>query len=289
MRLVLVHGINNQGRSSQQIADEWLVALRGALPENEYAAIASAEVIAPYFGDVLAEAARAAVGAGPVALSADPTARAAGDEADFYQEALEDMAPAAGVKETDVRIAAGLGDAPVEQGLPHDRRLLALVRALEAVSPLHGALALRFLPQAFAYLHRANVTQAVDAIVAPALTQPAIVVGHSLGTIVAYKLLRDSGNVIAPFYLTLGSPLAIKAVQNGLGPPFERPVSITRWLNALDPNDGVTIGRILKETTFGPGIENLDDVDNGEDPHSAIGYLSDHRIASALARSLNGR
>jgi hypothetical protein len=121
MRLVLVHGINNQGKSGAAIIDEWLGALRRALPEQAYAAIARAEVVAPYYGDALAEATRATVGAGPVALAAGDVPD---DEAAFYLQALEDIAPAAGVTETDVRIAAGFGDVPIEQGLPHDRRLL---------------------------------------------------------------------------------------------------------------------------------------------------------------------
>jgi hypothetical protein len=68
--------------------------------------------------------------------------------------------------------------------------------AIEVVSPLHGALALRFLPQAFAYLHRAHATPVVDEIVAPALTHPAIVAALSLGTIVTYKGRREDSRKI---------------------------------------------------------------------------------------------
>jgi hypothetical protein len=284
MRLILVHGIDNQGKSADAIIDEWLGALRKTLPQSAYTAIAHAEIVAPYYGDALAEATKSAVGTGPIALA---TGQVSDDEATFYLQALEDIAPASGVTETDVRIAAGLGEVPIEQGLPHDRRLLALVRALEVVSPLHGALALRFLPQAFAYLHRAHVTQVVDEIVAPALSKPAIIVAHSLGTVVTYKMLRDAPGSIAPFYLTLGSPLAVKAVQNGLGPPFGRPSSVSRWLNGLDPNDAVTLGRGIKETNFGPGIENIDDIKNGDNPHDVRQYLSDPRITQAVARALD--
>lgn len=284
MRLVLVHGISNEGKSAAIIINDWLGVLRQTLPQSAYTAIARAEIVAPYYGDALAEATRSTVGAGPIALAAG---QVSDDEAAFYEQALEDIAPAAGVSETDVRIAAGLGEAPIEQGLPHDRRLLALVRAIEVVSPLHGALALRFLPQAFAYLHRAHATQIVDEIVAPALIHPAVVVAHSLGTIVTYKILREAARAVAPLYLTLGSPLAVKAVQNGLGPPFGRPGSVARWLNGLDPNDAVTLGRGIKDTNFGPGIENIDDINNGDNPHDIRQYLSDPRIAEVLARALD--
>jgi hypothetical protein len=285
MRLVFVHGINNQGRTEQEIIDEWLGALAQVLSRADMATVRRAEIIAPYYGDVLYAATvhQSKAGPEPVAQSASA---APSDEAEFYREALEDLAPAAGVTETEVRAEAGAGQA-VELGLADDRRLLALFRALEGVSPLQGRLILRFLPQAFVYLNRAATTAAVDNIVRPAITgQACVIVGHSLGSVVTFKLLRDEGGDV-PFYLTLGSPLAVKAVKNAIGPVFARPSGVSLWLNGLDRDDAVTIGRSLKDTTFGPGIENVDDIDNGnEEPHAVSMYLRDRRIAEALARAV---
>ena len=68
---------------------------------------------------------------------------------------------------------------------------------------------------------------------------------------------------------------------------FARPNSVSSWLNGLDRDDAVTIGRSLKETTFGSGIENVDDIDNGdENPHDIRMYLRDGRIAEALVRAV---
>jgi hypothetical protein len=41
---------------------------------------------------------------------------------------------------------------------------------------------------------------------------------HSLGTVVTYTLLRSQSAAAVPFFLTLGSPLAGKAVKNAIGP-----------------------------------------------------------------------
>jgi hypothetical protein len=155
MRIVLVHGIENQGRSEAIIREDWLEALARVLSASDMAALRRSEIVAPYYGDILYAATQreSAAGPEPVAQSA---ADAPAEEADFYREALEDFAPAAGVTETQIRAQAGIEE-PTELGFPHDRRLLALLRAIEAVSPWQGRLILRFLPQAFVYLNRAHV------------------------------------------------------------------------------------------------------------------------------------
>jgi hypothetical protein len=288
MHLVFVHGINNQDRSERQIIDEWLGALGRVLSSSDMATIRAAEIVAPYYGDVLYAATmrQSKAGIEPVAQS---VADAPGDEAEFYRQALEDMAPAAGVTESDVAAEVAAKEA-VEQGFPHDRRLLGLLRALEFVSPFRGSLVLRFLPQAFVYLHRDAVANEIDAIVRPVIkNQPSVIVGHSLGSVVTFKLIRAEEAIRVPFYLTLGSPLALAAVQNAIGPAFGRPDYVRSWLNGLDRDDAVTIGRSLTDTAFGPGIVNIDDIDNGdENPHDICMYLRDHRIAEALVRAVSG-
>ena len=227
--------------------------LNSCLSSAEMDLVRSVDVAAPYYGDILYELTMQQSSAGPEPI-AQSAASAPSDEAQFYIDALEDFVPALGINESQVRAGVGVTD-PAEQGLPHDRRLLALLRAIESVSPLKGRLILRFLPQAFVYLNRAAAAEAVDDTVRPTIAgDRSVVVAHSLGTIVAYKLLRDGGAFDVPFLLTLGSPLAVKAVQLAIGPPFHRPEPVGSWLNGLDPDDAVTIGRKLTDATFGPGV-----------------------------------
>ena len=286
MRLVFVHGIDNQGRSEQIVIDEWLNALSFALSPADMAKLRQAEIVAPYYGDVLYQAVVGESQAGP-----EPIAQSAvvdGDEAKFYLEALQEMAPAAGVTQADILAEAPAGEA-IEQGLPHNRRLIAVFRALERISPFHGRHVLKFLPQAFVYLNRPATADAIDKIVRPALTaQPCVIVAHSLGTVVTFKLLRNEVAARSPSYITLGSPLAVRAVKNAIGPVFARPNQIPSWLNGIDLDDAVTIGRVLTAATFGPGIDNLDDIDNGSDePHAVRMYLRDRRIAEAIVRAVS--
>ena len=75
--------------------------------------------------------------------------------------------------------------------------------------------------------------------------------------------------------------------MNAIGPAFARPDRIPSWLNGLDQDDAVTIGRSLTEATFGSGIDNIDDIDNGDDdPHDVRKYLGDRRVAEALVRAV---
>lgn len=143
-------------------------------------------------------------------------------------------------------------------------------------------------PQAFACLRRDGVTRMVDDIVRPALSeQRCIVIGHSLGSIIAFKLLRLHRGAPLSF-ITLGSPLPLRVVRNAIGPRFGRPSSVQQWINGVDPNDAVAIGRPLTADTFGDGIDNIENVNNGRDnPHDVRKYLSDRRIADSVMRLLD--
>ena len=277
MRLVLVHGIDQQSKSEIIVREEWLYALRQAL--GAPARFDDVEVVAPFYGDVLANYAGDATIAHVVAQGV-----AEGDddeEREFIASGLQQIALDSGV--TDAQINAEQADPTVAQGLPHDRRLIAIVRAIERISPLHGGLALRILKQAFVYLKRPLVTQAIDEIVGPALTAgPCVVVAHSLGTVVTFKLLRQLEQQV-PLYVTLGSPLPLVSVQSALRKPRRVPAGVRRWLNGVDRDDFVTLGEGLTAETFASGIENNLDIDNGSDAHAIVQYLRNPVIAQAIS------
>lgn len=133
----------------------------------------------------------------------------------------------------------------------------------------------------------------VDAIVRPALDvdEPMIIVAHSLGTIVTYKLLREFAAAgkprQCPLYVTLGSPLGIDVVRKSFVKPRNRPADVGRWVNGADPEDFVTLRPELDEGTFGPGVENISNIDNGyDDPHAISGYLGNSDIAELIRTAI---
>lgn len=84
--------------------------------------------------------------------------------------------------------------------------------------------------------------------------------------------------------MTIGSPLTLRTVQASLGPPLSKLSGIVRWLNAVDPDDFVALGRGLDESIFSGGVENLVDVvHTSGDAHALETYLGDRRVAEAIA------
>jgi hypothetical protein len=291
MRLVLVHGISQEGKSEDLIKAEWLDALEAGL--GQPGATRELEVRAPFYGDTLAQASGPRL-TGVVAQGQSADA----DETTFLAAALSEQAQAAGagaraIAAEERALAEQAGSSVAAQGSPMDRRLNAILRVIERLSPLHGEVCMSLLKQAYAYLKRPGVNNVVDAIVRPVLDAgPAVVVGHSLGTVVTFKLLRQlalEGRALrVPLYVTLGSPLPLMAVQAALGPAFLVPSGVDRWMNAVDPDDLIALGRGLDATNFTAGIQNLLDISNvPHEAHSIQGYIGDKRVSQAILDACN--
>jgi hypothetical protein len=285
MRIVLVHGINQEAKSEAKIKAEWMEALKYPLRREIAAGV---DLRAPFYGDLLKQLTD---GGGPAAVAQGAGSSPDADELMFLSSALNEQAQALGVERKDIiaEERAQAAGAPVEQSLLMNRRLIAVLRALEKISPVHGDVVMRFLRQAYAYLKRPGVGGQVDAVVRPVLDAgPAIIVAHSLGTVVTFKLLRtlalEGRPLSVPLFVTLGSPLPLMAIQAALGPAFFRPQGVGGWLNAVDPSDVISLGQGLDKSNFADGIENVRDIQHTDDnPHSIQGYLGDTRVASAIA------
>ena len=284
MRLVFVHGINNQGSSSAKIVQNWTASIEMAL--NSPGLLANIERLAPFYGDVLEAEERAESVDELVAMGSgvqDPEMNA------FLNQAISEVSARAGVTEAMVATALQQDGVAIPQGFPpFDRRFIAILRLLEGMAPWLGDATLRLLSQAYVYLKRPGTSAKVDSIVAPVLKpgSPTVIVSHSLGTVITFKLLRNlaaAAGPRTPLYTTLGSPLAIQCVKGALGKPRLKPACVDVWLNARDPDDFITLGEDLDAQTFAATITNIANVRHlGFDKHSVDGYLSDRRIAEAI-------
>ncbi len=290
MRMILVHGINQQRKNAQRIHDEWCGSLRKSLSKLGRDPLDRlTRIDAAFYGDLLDQLSSLNPTSEAIALGTDD---ASDDFDEFAVKAFEQMALKLGV--TKAQIEAEANETVVPQGAgPHKKWLKAIARALETISPLHGTVALRVLAQAHAYIRNQHVHDEVNKAVRPLFEddEPAIVVSHSLGTIVAYSLLREfaakgrSRN--SPLFVTLGSPLGIDSVRRAFAKPRVRPANVTRWVNGADPEDFVALRTQLSAVDYGPDVENVPDIENGQqDPHSIAGYLSDPRIAKAIADAI---
>lgn len=125
-------------------------------------------------------------------------------------------------------------------------------------------------------------------IVAAEMTAaPTIVIGHSLGSVVAFNVLRKGGYDV-PLVVTLGSPLGINAVRSRVS-PIAYPGGVRGWVNLygdrhivdLRPLDG-TCFRVDPEVRNIPGID-----DNTDNRHGIPGYLRTVKVANAVPTALH--
>lgn len=295
MRLILVHGINNQENSPQQIEDQWLGAIRKGWAKLGLANKPMDDVITAYYAKDLANATNtkaAAVAMGDPAL--------AGQTADLAYEFLREYQEAAGISDEEIQVAAernGVSIEAVGMGPPHEGWVIALAVGLEALLPTRGKyVAGIFLKQASVYLENKAVTQSIDSLVRSQIfpagdASPAIVVSHSLGTVVSYRLLTDAppASFQTPLFITMGSPLGIRIVKKRIQqrPNFPKP-PIGKWINAVCHDDFVTLNKTLGKSHLGfDGVIHESNVPNDiSDKHAIEPYLQSPGVARAIHEAL---
>lgn len=291
MRMILVHGINQQGKSAQKIHDDWLDILRAAYAAHGPDPLRGlSRIEAAFYGDTLEQLSSAKVTSQAIALGAE---EAPDDFDEFAVDALKEMALRIGATNAQLQDEAATTVVAEGAGI-HKKWIKATARVIESVSPLRGTLALRVLGQAHAYIRNRHVHDEVNKLVRPLFEddEPAIVVSHSLGTIVAYSMLREFARNgrprQSPLLVTLGSPLGIDSVRKGFPQPRTKPEHVRRWINCADPEDFVALRAELTQDNFGSGVDrNYSDFENGyDDPHSITGYLSDPRVAREIAEAI---
>ncbi|MFI0785837.1 alpha/beta fold hydrolase [Streptomyces lydicus] len=113
---------------------------------------------------------------------------------------------------------------------------------------------------------------------------PLVVVGHSLGTIIAYEVLQEQGRAV-DLLVTVGSPLAVSEVQDHLARPPAVPAGVTAWRNASDLRDLVALDHTLRPE-YAPQ-ERITDVlvtNDSRNHHGIAEYLSQREVREPVQR-----
>jgi pimeloyl-ACP methyl ester carboxylesterase len=119
-----------------------------------------------------------------------------------------------------------------------------------------------------------------------------IIIGHSLGSVVAYESVQRLNQPI-PLLITLGSPLGLGTlIYPKLRPqPPTYPANLTRWVNIADPDDFIAAEPDL-QPMFSTGIpsgalfEGSRTVDCGSQPHNARFYLTKAQVGGPAGETL---
>lgn len=295
MRLLLIHGIGQDGFTEQSLLAKWTKILtdHGFDP----AKIEAAAPAMAFYGDALGRASARSGAAQPMGASAAAIMDSDPEERDFLAAGLAEIAEARGISDEVAEAAAQR--VTVEEGAqlvePMSTAIgrfgVGVLRLLEGVSPTMGEVALRVLKQAYAYLRKPGVGRQIDDLVRPRIgTGKVVIVAHSLGTIIAFRLLREAAKadaeVAVPLLVTLGSPLAQDVVYRAVGLPWKVPSNVARWENYYDRGDPVSLGKPLSPLYPG-GIIDFGDVNNKTfNAHSIEGYLDQARVHNAVAKVL---
>lgn len=260
--LLFLHGVGSGDRG-----DGWKRALLSALEDGGHPGLDGVEVVAPKYPDVLRGAA-AGTGPGLPPLTVDALPKA---EARRHRREVERRTAA---------LEARIGH--------HD----AGTGWLGGADVVDIGLAVGPFTQAHNYLTRPRVRAAVLRQVLDQVptTGAVVVVGHSLGSVIAADLLRRLPvDVEVVGMVTIGSPLGhgrfdVDGVATELASP---PANVRWWANFWNELDPVTSHRGVSAVV--PWVLDRRVQDSVlADPHAAVGYLADPAVATAVGFALHG-
>lgn len=296
-QLVFLHGRSQQMKDSAALKAEWVDAFKQGLAKSGLTLpINDSDIRFPYYGDTLYELIQGESAAAAAEVVIRGT-NADADEKRFTRAIMEEIRKEAKITEAD--LAAISGQEVVNRGPQNWEWFQAILQAVDRHVPFgSGSSIALFTHDVYVYLKNANVRAAIDNGVSAAMTSgvETVVVSHSLGTIVAYNVLRGQAHVRGwkiPLFVTLGSPLAVTEIRKTLRnlATLRCPEGVSEWFNALDARDVIALYPLdtksfpLDPTT--PAIENKCDVDNKtENRHGIAGYLDDGDVARRIYDAL---
>ncbi|MEU6994329.1 hypothetical protein ABZ953_27205 [Streptomyces sp. NPDC046465] len=277
-RVVCLHGVGQQFSGERELHGSWFPALTDGLTRAEAPALAADDVTCAFYGDLFRPRGRT--------LAARDAPLDAGDVgAGFETELL--LALWAEAARTDRAVVS-----PDARTLARAPR--SVQRALNALdnSRFFAGLAPRALihdlKQVRAYLCDPAVREAVQRRVAAAVTDDTrVLVGHSLGSVVAYEALCAHPEWPVRSLVTLGSPLGIRTLvferlRTGEGAgPGRWPGRVAHWTNISDEGDAVAPTKDLRPL-FGERVVNHL-VHNGARAHDATRYLNTPEAGRAVS------
>lgn len=286
MKLILIHGRDQQRKDPVELKKAWLEALDTGLTRAGLRLPDGVEVIFPYYGDELDRLARE-IDAPLVEAIATRGAAIDSTEENFRGRLLLEIAQGAGVSQT--AIEAHYPEGPQERGLLNWKWVHAIAKAIDHSCLRAGAID-AFTRDVSVYLTYPAVRRRIDKLVRDLCpVGPCVVVGHSLGSVVGYNVLHQlKPESPVTRYITVGSPLGLQAIMDRLAHPLAMPRTTATWFNAFDPRDIVALHPLTADRfPVIPAIDNKGDVANHTDNrHGIAGYLDDPVVAGRIVEAL---
>jgi len=282
--IVGIHGIAQQYRGPYQLADVWLSGIRDGLfaagHDDTARALSPEDVRVAFFGDLFRPP-------GTMATT-DPPYTASDIRPGPERNLLAALYAAALAGDP----ALGEPTGAMRPGVVSVEFMLARLARSKTFARVAQRAFIRDLKQVTAFLANPAVKQAVLRRVREQIgPDTRVLIGHSLGSVVAYEYLCQDQRRPVELLITVGSPLGIpNVVFDRLTPtPIAGagawPGRVVGWVNVADRDDIVALRKDLASLFPGtrPGVRVLDRlVDNGDEPHAIGRYLSAAQTGSAL-------
>ena len=282
-KIIAVHGIGQQFSGDAIIHSEWWPALISGLHLAGRDLKDKAELACPFYGHLFRKP-------GSLATSLSYRPEDVGpDEAELLHllwKGAAEFEPQS-VPAPDSYVA-GASLARTPQSI--QRALAALSKSKFCVNLLQATL-IGDLKQVVLYMNDSDVRERVlEIVVNQIASDTRVVIGHSLGSVVAYEALcRKPENVVG--FITLGSPLAIQnLIFQKLRPAPNSakigawPGRVKSWTNIADTGDIVALEKKLGNY-FGSEVKDIL-IHNGSDAHQGERYLTTRESGNAVAAAL---
>ncbi len=277
--IVGVHGIGQQNKGEHVLQTLWQPALLDGLNRVDRSLADTVELACAFYGDLFRPKEGKATGG-------DPPYEAADVDDPFEQELLEAWAAEA------ERAQGGDPEVPTKARVPRTvQGMLNVVSGSRFFVGLLERALIADLKQVRLYFKnaekRAQIQGRLEQAVGP---DTRVLIGHSLGSVVAYEALCAHPEWPVRTLVTLGSPLGIRnLIFDRLLPPPERargvwPASVERWTNVADGGDIVALVKSLA-SCFGDRIRD-ELIHNGATAHDIIPYLTAEETGRAVAAGL---
>jgi hypothetical protein len=288
-QLVFVHGRAQERKDSIALKAEWIGAWREGLGKSGLTIpIPETDIRFPYYGQTLYDLVNEADQVAEVVI------RGMADDAErrFQAAVLKEVQAELGISDEEVEEL--LARDVVERGPQNWEWVQGILKAIDRHVPGGSAASIALATKdVYQYVRNPGIRDPIEQGIRRAMRAdiPTVVVSHSLGTVVAFNLLKREGDQQGwkvPLFVTLGSPLAITAIRGALA-PIEHPACAQKWFNAMDERDVVALYPLKKpHFEIYPAIENKTDVRNKTDNrHGIVGYLDDKVVAARIHQALS--
>lgn len=298
-KIILVHGIDQQAEESDPLRGVWLEAIRRGLLTIGQADLAArideSDVAMAFYGDLFRKAgAQGGDEFGPLPPDAEQLAERLATEwvTRAADRASDDALRRVGSDALKSELLSAQGEA---QGFRSAaRRSVARLAKSPAAATAGFFVAERLVPalnQVTLYLTNASNTRdiALKRLESHITADTAILIGHSLGSVVAYEACHRAEQTI-PLLVTIGSPLGLDNVvfEHVRPQPPGYPPRVTWWVNVADVNDIVAADTGLGQRFKPVRGAHLTDhtVDNLKDAHGATAYLAQPEVSYPVALTL---